>query len=172
MRLSAVISLGMLAGAVLCTNLAPCSSPPDTLWTRSWGIPGQEIGYSIHPTPDDGFVATGTRSWSTGRALSLSRLGSSGEVSWSRECCRANMWTGGYAVDLTHDGGYVITGSNRPNPGNEGALSANNGETVSAGIQQTMRSTMRVRRCGDPTIPSVTRGRPRWPIAVAIRLHL
>jgi len=83
----------------------------DTLWTRTFGGYGDDVGSSLGETGDGGFVIAGaTNSFGPGdRDVYLVRTDPSGSEIWS--------WTFGGALDelsncvqVTTDGGYVITG--------------------------------------------------------------
>jgi len=89
----------------------------EMLWNGIYGGSGEEIGYSIHQTDDLGFVATGSaRSFGLGEErLWLIKVSSDGEKMWDRTLGGfvSSAGDGGWSVDVTKDGGYIVTGYTR-----------------------------------------------------------
>lgn len=84
----------------------------DTLWSeRLWNeftLQFVEYGYRLMPTPDKGFILAGTKN-SGDRDVKLVKTDSLANIEWTR------TFGGGdgdysYAVQVTHDGGYVVSG--------------------------------------------------------------
>jgi hypothetical protein len=80
----------------------------DTLWTRTYGGPSYEYGYSVQQTVDGGYAIAGVTGHGMGDFY-LIRTDSSGDTLWTRTNGGANTeWCD--AMRLTADGGYIITG--------------------------------------------------------------
>ena len=83
----------------------------DTIWTRAYGGTGEDMGYSVAPTEDGGYVIVGmTTSYGAGASdVYLIRVSASGDTAWTRtygglqnDC--------GESVALTSDGGFMVAG--------------------------------------------------------------
>jgi predicted secreted protein len=87
------------------------------LWNGIYGGSGEDIGYSVHQTDDQGFVATGsTRSFGLGEErLWLIKVSSNGKKMWDRTFGGfvSSAGDGGWSVDVTTDGGFIVTGYSR-----------------------------------------------------------
>ncbi len=86
----------------------------DTLWTQTYGGSGDDLGASVQPTADGGYVVAG-RSQSFGAGdpdLYLVKTDANGDTLWTRTLGGAD-WDGGSALAQTADGGYIITGVTR-----------------------------------------------------------
>lgn len=82
----------------------------DTLWTWRYGGHDYAYAYDIEETPDSGFVLIGK----TGQVLMdydvyLVKLDSDGDTLWTRVYGGPDNQEG-YDVELTPDGGYILTG--------------------------------------------------------------
>jgi hypothetical protein len=84
------------------------------IWTRTWGGAAEDVGYFVQETMDGGFIVTGsTKSYSMGEELLwLLKTDSNGNLSWERTFGGfvSSAGDGGWAVNETDDGGYIITG--------------------------------------------------------------
>jgi hypothetical protein len=83
----------------------------DTLWTRTYGGSNTDLGLSVRPTADSGYVVAGWTS-SHGAGVDdfyLIKTDVDGDTVWTKtfggsDCDR------GYSVLQTADGGYIVTG--------------------------------------------------------------
>jgi hypothetical protein len=91
---------------VLRTN-----SNGDTLWTRTYGGPEYDRGYSGQETFDDGFIITGSTSsyGAGGRDVYVVRTDALGETLWTRTYGGPDD-DFGCAMQQTADNGYIIAG--------------------------------------------------------------
>ncbi len=83
----------------------------DTMWTRSYGGTGTEIGHDIQQTADGGYIIAG-ESIGLGAANAdfyLIRTDINGNLLWSKTYGGAD-YERCYAVDQTTDGGFILTG--------------------------------------------------------------
>jgi hypothetical protein len=84
------------------------------IWSRIWGGSAEDVGYFVQETKDGGFIVTGsTKSYSMGEELLwLVKTDGSGNLSWDRTFGGfvSSSGDGGWSVDETDDGGYIITG--------------------------------------------------------------
>jgi hypothetical protein len=83
----------------------------DTIWTRTYGGIGNDVGYSAQQTSDGGYIIAGyTASYGAGNGdVYLIKTNSFGDTLWTR----IYGGTGedmGYSVQQTLDGGYVVAG--------------------------------------------------------------
>jgi hypothetical protein len=84
------------------------------IWSRILGGSGEDIGYFVEETSDDGFIITGsTKSFGMGEErLWLIKTDSNGSRIWDRTFGGfvSSSGDGGWSVDETRDGGYIVTG--------------------------------------------------------------
>ena len=123
----------------------------DTIWTRAYGGTGEDVGYSVAPTDDGGYVIVGmTTSYGAGASdVYLVKISASGDTAWTRtygglqdDC--------GESVALTSDGGFVVAGY-----------------TDSFGAVNTDMYVIRTNAVGD-TIWTATYGGGSWDYGHAI----
>jgi hypothetical protein len=98
--------------------LIKTNSSGDTLWTRTYGGTGEEMGYSVQQTLDGGYVVAGkTASFGQGNGdVYLIKTDSSGNTLWTRTWGGAGVDFGN-SVQQTSDGGYIVTGYTAPPAG-------------------------------------------------------
>ncbi len=81
----------------------------DTLWTRTYGLAGNnELGRSVKQTHDGGYIIAGSTSGGWGDVY-LIKTNSSGDTLWTRTYGGA-LDDQGYSVQQTQDGGYIVAG--------------------------------------------------------------
>ncbi len=91
--------------------LIKTNSNGDTLWTKTYGGIHEDRGNSVRQTTDGGFIIAGrTCSFGVGVCdVYLLKTDSIGNILWSKTY-GGGFEDGGYSVDLTNDGGYIVTG--------------------------------------------------------------
>ncbi len=84
------------------------------LWNRIFGGSGEDVGYFIQNTRDGGSIITGTTaSYGVGdERLWLIKADSNGSKQWDRTFGGfvSSAGDGGWSVNETDDGGYIVTG--------------------------------------------------------------
>jgi len=82
----------------------------DTLWTRTYGGPDNEQGYSVQQTSDGGYIIGGsTSSFSLAGGVYLIKTDAYGDTLWTRTH-GGDQCDEGYSVRQTTDGGYIVAG--------------------------------------------------------------
>lgn len=86
-------------------------TPPDTVWTMSYGGNDQEEAYAVEPSIDGGFIiAANTKSYGTGLWDAwLIKTDAVGNLEWS-ETYGGSGIDNIYDVKQTPDGGYIVAG--------------------------------------------------------------
>jgi hypothetical protein len=79
-------------------------------WVKTLGGSESDAGSCVRQTSDGGFIVVGhSDSFSDSGDVYLVKTDSSGNEEWY-QTYGSTGWDGGYNVDLTSDGGYIITG--------------------------------------------------------------
>jgi hypothetical protein len=91
--------------------LVKTNSIGDTLWTKTYGGIGNEVGYSILQTSDGSYIITGvTSSFGSGDyGMYLIKTDSNGDTLWTKTYGGTGRDVGFSAIQCT-DGGYIING--------------------------------------------------------------
>ncbi|MGD0954718.1 MAG: hypothetical protein ABR985_20425 [Methanotrichaceae archaeon] len=83
-------------------------------WNRTFGGSQEDVGYFVKQARDRGYIVTGsTKSYGIGEErLWLLKTDSNGSKEWDRTFGGfvSSSGDGGWAVDQTTDGGYIVTG--------------------------------------------------------------
>jgi hypothetical protein len=82
----------------------------DTLWTKTYGGPGDDKAYCVRETFDGGYIIVGeTRSFGNRADIYLIKTDEKGDTIWTK-IIGGQFGDGGRSVQQTSDGGYVIAG--------------------------------------------------------------
>jgi hypothetical protein len=82
----------------------------NTLWTKTYGYSGGDMGCSVIETTDGGYLVAGSRYTSGGWDIYLIRTDANGDLVWDRTY-GGSEWDGGSSVVETADGGFMVAGS-------------------------------------------------------------
>jgi hypothetical protein len=103
---------GLLLGVPGEVWLVRTDAAGDTLWTKKYGGAGREEGHAVQQTGDGGFIIAGTTtSYGAGRTDAwLIRTNAAGDTVWTKTYGGSSE-DYAEAVELTADGGFIITGN-------------------------------------------------------------
>ena len=94
---------------IICEVIA--QAPGDTLWTRTYGGPGVEVGSCVQQTVDDGFILVGITDYfgAGGTDFYVVKTDANGDTIWTRTYGGA-LNEEGRSIQQTYDGGFIIAG--------------------------------------------------------------
>ena len=82
----------------------------DTLWTKTYGGPHMDEGFSAQQTTDGGYIVVGYKDgYSAIPDVWLLKTDSIGDTLWTKTYGGSD-WDQGYSVQQTLDGGYIVSG--------------------------------------------------------------
>ena len=93
--------------------LIKTNSVGNTVWTRTYGGTKLDIGYSVQETQDGGYIIVGetdTYISNSYKDVWLIKTDSVGDTVWTKIYGDEIYYDGGYSVQETQDGGYIIAG--------------------------------------------------------------
>ncbi|MCP4442989.1 MAG: T9SS type A sorting domain-containing protein [Aureispira sp.] len=80
----------------------------DTLWTKTYQHSGNDEGHAIRQTTDGGYIIAGSLSEIGVRYPYLIKTNANGDTLWTRQYIGTAIYSDGYAVQQTLDGGYMM----------------------------------------------------------------
>jgi hypothetical protein len=90
--------------------LVKTNTSGDTLWTRTYGGTGTDVGWSVRQTQDSGYIVAGyTNSFGNNDQVYLVKTNAQGGTLWTRTYGGTGT-DRGYSVQQTSDGGYIVAG--------------------------------------------------------------
>jgi hypothetical protein len=103
-------TLGFIA--ILLTAISLFAQQPDTLWTRTFGGVGLDIGWKVLQTEDGGYAILGlTNSFGAGGYdIYLIKTDANGDTEWTKTY-GGNLDEIAGGIQQTSDGGFIISGS-------------------------------------------------------------
>ncbi len=99
--------------------LVKTSSAGSVQWTKTYGGPDNEVGYSAQQTNDGGYIITGfTSNLGAGGYddIYLVKASSNGSLQWTKTF-GGTGWEYARSIRQTNDGGYIIAGEISTSPG-------------------------------------------------------
>ena len=101
---------------IMIFNSLLIAQAPDTMWIKTFGHSGDDVGKSIKQTTDNGFMIAGTlRDSEDNYAVYLVKTDAVGDTTWTRKIGgdADSSSSNGWSVLQTTDGGYVVVGGTR-----------------------------------------------------------
>ncbi len=84
----------------------------DTIWTKTYGGAGFDVGYAVQQTADGGYVLAGYSDSSARHVFNLIKTDAYGDALWTKAYERDGTSEGvGHSVEQTSDGGYIAAGT-------------------------------------------------------------
>ena len=80
----------------------------NVLWDRTFGGSGEDLGFSVQQTNDDGYIIAGYTSFTNGKKAWVIKIDSQGNKQLDMATGRADSEAA--SIGLTKDGGYIIAG--------------------------------------------------------------
>ena len=96
----------------LSANILSAQTPPDTLWTKTFGGDNDDAASSVNQSTDGGYIVAGyTYSYGAGASdFWLVKIDENGNEQWN-QTYGGNYGEVAHSVQQTSDGGYIIAGS-------------------------------------------------------------
>jgi hypothetical protein len=95
--------------------LTGCKSPHTDnqgYWTKTFGGPDDDCGWSVQQTSDSGYIIAGTKAYGTANSDAwLIKTDADGNEVWDKTFGGTGSYDCGYSVQQTTDGGYVMAAS-------------------------------------------------------------
>ncbi len=104
-KLSGIIAITLVSSILTYAQVLP----PDTLWTRTFGGNGFDVGHCVQMTDDGGYIMTGSFTFASVNVF-LIKTDSSGAPTMQERFFGGLGTDEGMSVQQTSDGGYIITG--------------------------------------------------------------
>ena len=83
----------------------------NVLWDRTFGGSGEDLGFSVQQTNDDGYIIAGYTSFTNGKKAWIIKIDSQGNKQLDMATGRADSEAA--SIGLTKDGGYIIRVTHR-----------------------------------------------------------
>jgi hypothetical protein len=97
-------------GNSLQVYLIKTNSSGDTLWTKTYGGTGNDLGYSVQQTADGGYIVAGyTKSFGDSSQVYLIKTNALGDTLWTKNYGGSGE-DYGCSVHQTMDDGYIVAG--------------------------------------------------------------
>ena len=97
----------LVASLLLVVQASVYAQAPDTLWSRTYGIAGNQDAWQLKQTQDGNYIAVGYTSHNND--IYLLKFDDNGDTLWSRELGFTSNDVG-RSIDVLDEGGYIITG--------------------------------------------------------------
>lgn len=98
---------------IVMTTVNLSAQAPDTLWTKTYGGPGNDFGYCLDITDDAGFIIAGSYFQQAGNSdFYLLKTDEQGDTLWTRTY-GGDHYDGARWVFQTSDNGYIVAGIDR-----------------------------------------------------------
>jgi len=88
----------------------------ETLWTRAFGGPNDDVGYSVQQTTDGGYIVAGYAGYrydTSYSAVYLVKTNAQGDTLWTRTYGGDSGDDAARSIAQSLDGGYIIAGKTR-----------------------------------------------------------
>jgi hypothetical protein len=89
--------------------LVKTNSQGDVLWTKTYGGPSGDMGYSVQQTADGGYVVAGFKGEARAHDVYILKTDSIGDTLWTRNY-GGRQDDVGSSIQQTSDGGYIVVG--------------------------------------------------------------